>query len=79
MNCTFLPNTTIGNNCIIGAGSVVRGRFPDNTVIVGNPAEALSNMNVMKLMYRQNPGRLKTAAMTDEKKKPFVKKHFNKK
>jgi acetyltransferase-like isoleucine patch superfamily enzyme len=30
INCTILPNTSIGNNCIIGAGSVVRGKFPDN-------------------------------------------------
>jgi acetyltransferase-like isoleucine patch superfamily enzyme len=76
MNCTLLPNTSIGNNCILGAGSVVRGRFPDNSVIIGNPAKVLTNMNVQRLMYRQNPGRMKTAAMTDEKKKPFVIKHF---
>lgn len=77
-NCTFLPNTFIGNNCIIGAGSVVRGRFPDNSVIVGNPARVLTNINVQKLLYGQNPGRLKTANMTDEKKKPVVLKHFKK-
>ena len=41
-DCTFLPNTFVGNNCIIGAGSVVRGRFPDNSVIVGNPAKVLA-------------------------------------
>ncbi len=75
-NCTILPNTTIGNNCIVGAGSVVRGRFPDNSVIAGNPAKAITNMNVQKLIYRQNPGRLKTGYMSDMDKKPLIMKHF---
>lgn len=78
-NCIFLPNCNIGNNCIVGAGSVVRGRFPDNVVIVGNPAKVLMNMNVQKLLYRQNPNRINTGHMTDEKKKPIVKKHFDNK
>lgn len=76
INCTLLPNTRIGNNCIIGAGSVVRGKFPDNSVIVGNPAKVFGSMSVQKMIYRQNSGRLKTADMTDEKKRPFVIKHF---
>jgi len=79
INCTLLPNTIIGNNCIVGAGSVLRGRYPDNSVIIGNPAEVLVSMNVQKLMYRQNLGRLRTADMTDEKKKPVVMKHFTSK
>jgi acetyltransferase-like isoleucine patch superfamily enzyme len=76
MKCIFLLNTSIGNNCIIGAGSVVRGKFPDNSVILGNPAKVVTNMNVQKLMYSQSPGRLRTAKLTDHQKKPIVKKHF---
>jgi len=76
INCTILPNTEIGNNCIVGAGSVVRGKFQDNSVIIGNPAKVLTNMAVQKLLYRTNPGRLSTEKMTDPEKKPFVIKHF---
>lgn len=36
--CIILPGTKIGNNCIVGAGSVVSGEIPDNSVIAGNPA-----------------------------------------
>ncbi len=36
-----LPGTTIGNNCIIGAGSVVAKDIPDNSVVVGNPSRVL--------------------------------------
>jgi len=76
-NCTLLPNTIIGNNCIVGAGSVLRGRFPDNTVIIGNPAKVIAGMSVQKLIYSQHKGRIKTHNMTDAEKKPFVTDHFN--
>jgi len=37
-NATILP-VTIGNNCIIGAGSVVTKDVPDNTLVKGVPAK----------------------------------------
>ena len=33
----ILPETTIGNDVIIGAGTVVKGSVPSDSVIVGNP------------------------------------------
>ena len=41
MRTILLPGTTIGNNVIVGAGSVVKGKIPDNVVIAGNPARVL--------------------------------------
>jgi len=75
-NCTILPNTVIGNNCVVGAGSVVRGKFPDNSVIFGNPAKNVLNMNVQRFLYLQNPGILKTANLSDSRKSKIIKKHF---
>lgn len=40
-NVTILRGTQIGNNCIIAAGSIVKGVFPDNVLIGGNPARIL--------------------------------------
>ena len=34
----ILPGTTIGDNTIIGAGSVVKGNIPSGVVVAGNPA-----------------------------------------
>lgn len=75
-NCILLPNTVVGDNCIIGAGSVVRGKFPDNSVIFGNPAKVVLSMSVQKLLYKQNPGLLYTSNLTPGEKEEIVKKHF---
>lgn len=40
-NATILPGLTIGENAMIGAGSVVLKNIPDNTVWVGNPARQI--------------------------------------
>lgn len=42
-NCTILPGTIIGENCIIGAGAVVKGKIPENSIVVGNPAKVVDN------------------------------------
>lgn len=39
VNSIILPGARIGKNVIIGAGSVVRGIIPDNSLVVGNPAQ----------------------------------------
>jgi acetyltransferase-like isoleucine patch superfamily enzyme len=75
-NSTILPNTIVGDNCIIGAGSVVRGKFPDNSVIFGNPAKTVLKMNVQKFLYLQNPGFMKTHNLSDAEKAKLIKKHF---
>jgi len=38
---TILPNTVIGENAIVGAGSVVTKDVPSNAIVAGNPARIL--------------------------------------
>lgn len=40
---SILPGTTIGDNCIIGTGCVVKGNIPSNSILVGNPAKIVAN------------------------------------
>jgi maltose O-acetyltransferase len=40
-NSIILPGVTIGENVIIGAGSVVTGNIPDGVVAVGVPAKVI--------------------------------------
>lgn len=39
MSVSILPGITIGENSIIGAGSVVTKNVPDNEIWIGNPAK----------------------------------------
>ena len=45
MNSIILKGTTLGDNVVVGAGSVVHGVFPDNCVIAGNPAKIVKHLN----------------------------------
>lgn len=42
---TILANVTIGENAIVGAGSVVTKDVPPNTIAAGNPAKVLRKMD----------------------------------
>jgi maltose O-acetyltransferase len=40
-NVTILPGTSIGDDAIVGAGSVVRGDVAAGAIVAGNPAEVV--------------------------------------
>ncbi len=40
----LLPGTKIGDNVIIGAGAVVRGEIPSDSIVVGNPAKVVGSL-----------------------------------
>ncbi len=42
---TILPNITIGERAIVGAGSVVTADVPANAIVAGNPAKVLRYQN----------------------------------
>ena len=44
-NVIVLPGVTIGDNVVIGAGSVVTRDVPSNVVAVGNPCKAIKNLD----------------------------------
>ncbi len=41
---TILANVTIGENAIVGAGSVVTRDVPPNSIVIGNPARVLRSI-----------------------------------
>lgn len=44
-NVTILKGVTIGDNCIIGAGSIITHSIPDNSVAVGAPAKVICTLD----------------------------------
>ena len=40
-NSVVIPGVTIGENALVGAGSVVTKDVPDNAVVAGNPAKTM--------------------------------------
>lgn len=56
-NVTFLDGSHVASGCVIGAGSVVRGYIPPNSIAVGVPARVIKSRGVsmqMKNMQMKN-------------------------
>ena len=40
----LMPGSAVGKDCIIGAGSVVRGKVPDGSIVIGNPGQVVRSV-----------------------------------
>ena len=81
-NCTVLKGVTIGDNCIIGFGSVVMNDIPANSVVAGTPARVICHideyytkrlresleeaMEYARVIYRKTGRRPKVEEMYEE-------------
>ena len=72
MNCLILPKTKIGNNCVVGAGSVVRGTIPDNSVVIGNPAKVIMKTEDYRKIIFSNPVLFEYKKLSDQEKKRIL-------
>lgn len=53
INVTILAGTYIGKHCVIGANSVVKGKYPDYCVIAGNPAKVIKKYDLDKKQWER--------------------------
>lgn len=49
----ILPGTKLGNHCIVGSNSVIKGEFPDNTVIAGIPGKVIKEYDLEKRKWEK--------------------------
>ena len=61
---TILCNVTIGENAIIGAGSVVTKDVPANTIVAGNPAK-IKRYLTQRRQGRKGPIKSKTLSLAE--------------
>ena len=52
-NVVVLPGVTIGNGCVIGAGSIVTHDIPDNYLAYGNPCKAIRKITEADSIYNK--------------------------
>jgi acetyltransferase-like isoleucine patch superfamily enzyme len=75
-NSLVLAGTTIGRGCLIGAGSVVRGTIPDNSLVVGNPARVIGRASLVLRRMRSAPGTLDSFDWTPEQRRQALEALF---
>lgn len=74
--CTILPNVKIGDNCIIGAGSVVTRNIPDNSVACGVPCKVICTIDEY-IKKHENDFEYMVSLPYEEKKNYLLKKFSN--
>ena len=52
-NVVILAGAEIGDGCIIGANSVVKGKFEENSIITGAPAKTIKKFNSQKQCWER--------------------------
>lgn len=75
-NCLILPGTRIGTNCIVGAGSVVRGTVADGMVVMGNPARVVGRTSLLVALMDASPDTLDTYSLPEAERQRRICRHF---
>ena len=65
-NVTICPGVTIGENTVIGAGSVVTKDIPANCIAVGNPCRVVRTINENDEMYYYKNRRIDPEDLKEE-------------
>ena len=71
-NALLLAGTRVGRGCIVAAGAVVRGSFPDNSVIAGNPAKVAGRASLLVELLDRSDTTLDTLHLDGEQRRRLV-------
>jgi acetyltransferase-like isoleucine patch superfamily enzyme len=75
-NVMLLPNTEIGENSIVAAGAVVKGKIPPNSVVMGNPAKVVMSVDIQKRLMLMSRFKFKSKGTTYKQKKKMLTEFF---
>ena len=68
----IMPGVTIGNDVIVGAGSIVTKSIPDGKIVAGNPARIIGE--TQEFITRIKQFDVESKGMSYEKKKTYLLK-----
>lgn len=71
---TIFPNVTIGDNSIIGAGSIVNRSIPANSVAAGNPCRVICTLDEYRTKHKTDF--LYMVSLDYESKRNYLEKLF---
>lgn len=74
-NTVIMPGVKIGDNCIIGLGSIVTRDIPANSVAVGSPARVIRTIEEFREKNKESF--VNTKNLDYNEKKQFLLKYFN--
>jgi acetyltransferase-like isoleucine patch superfamily enzyme len=77
-NVILLPNTEIGHDCIVAAGSVVKGKIPPRSVVFGNPAKVVMSIDLQRRLMLMSRFRFESKRLSYRQKKRMLSESFSK-
>jgi len=75
-NAILVPGTTLGDDCIVGAGAVVGGTIPPNSLVVGNPARVVGRASLYLERLMQHEDSLDTFGLPKAEREALIRSHF---
>jgi acetyltransferase-like isoleucine patch superfamily enzyme len=75
-NAILLPGTVIGRDCVIGAGAVVHGTIPDNSLVVGNPGQIVGRASTFLYRLERGKNTLDTFGLPEPERRSVILAHF---
>jgi hypothetical protein len=75
-NAILLPGTRLGDGCIVGAGAVVRGDVPANSLVAGNPGRVVGRASLLLKRMERSDNALDTFGLPEAERRAVIERHF---